>query len=69
MELFKTVFFRTSCLLEGSVLFYFVSNNMYEIPAFIVVKWVLTLFFFSIEYLIVKHKEKLNADGSREYEP
>ena len=54
--------------MEAVALIYFLSNRLYKIPAFIASKWVLTLFYFAIEYIIVKHKEKLNSTAARDYE-
>ena len=68
MERLKSAFFRISCGMEAVALIYFLSNQLYEIPAFIASKWVLTLFYFTIEYIIVKHKEKLNSIAARDYE-
>jgi hypothetical protein len=54
--------------MEGVALIYFGVNQMYQVSAFITAKWIISLIWFLIEYTIVKHKERLNADGGREYD-
>ena len=51
MERLKSTYFSVGIIMECIALVYFIVNQEYTLPAFIVVKWVISLFYFLIASL------------------